>query len=109
MLKRVQSGRLILIWNRLLPEGATDFPKIGGDGQFSEVPVINHRQELSIAFSSDEGKTWSKPKVIAEASEGPARDVSYPFLFEVRPGEFWLTSMRGGLAAQFKESDFFVP
>ena len=109
MLKRVQSGRLILVWNRLLPEGATDFPKIGGDGQFSEVPVINHRQELSVAFSSDEGKTWSKPKIIATAPEGKARDVSYPFLFEVRPGEFWLTSMRGGLATQFKETDFLVP
>ncbi len=108
LVKRVKSGRLILVWNRLLPEGTADFPKVGGDGQFSEVPVINHRQELSVAFSSDEGKTWSKPQVIATAPEGKQRDVSYPFLFEVQPGEFWLTSMRGGLAAQFKEADFFV-
>lgn len=108
LLKRVKSGKLILIWNRLLPEGATDYPKIGGDGQFSEHPVINHRDELSVAFSSDEGKTWSKPQVIATAPEGARRDVSYPFLFEVKPGEFWLTSMRGGLAAKFKEEDFLV-
>lgn len=108
-LKRTASGRLILIWNRLLPEGVSDFPKIGGDGQFSEHPVINHRAELSVAFSSDEGKSWSKPKVIATAPEGKRRDVSYPYLFEVRPGEFWLTSMRGGLRAAFKEVDFFKP
>lgn len=109
LLKRVRSGRLILIWNRLLPEGAADFPKIGGDGQFSEFPVINHRQELSVAFSSDDGKTWSKPQVIATAPEGKIRDVSYPFLFEIQPGEFWLTTMRGNLAAKFKEADFLVP
>lgn len=109
LLKRVKSGKLILVWNRLLPEGATDYPKIGGDGQFSEHPVINHRDELSVAFSSDEGKTWSKPKVIATAPEGKRRDVSYPFLFEEKPGEFWLTTMRGNLAAKFKEEDFLTP
>ena len=109
LLKRVKSGNLILVWNRLLPEGATDFPRIGGDGQFSELPTINHRQELSVAFSADDGKTWSKPQVIATAPEGKARDVSYPYLFEVKPGQFWLTTMRGGLTAEFNEKDFLVP
>lgn len=108
LLKRVKSGRLILIWNRLLPEGQADFPKVGGDNQWAETPTINHRSELSVAFSSDDGKTWSKPVVVATAPEGKVRDVSYPFLFEVKPGEFWLTSMRGGLAATFKEDDFIV-
>lgn len=108
LLKRVQSGRLILIWNRLLPEGATDFPKIGGDGQFSEIPVINHRKELSAAFSEDDGKSWSRPQIIATAPKGKAQDISYPFLFEVAPGEFWLTTMRGGLAVKFKEADFIA-
>src|SRR5690606_37222783 len=50
MLKRLKSGRLILVWNQLYPEAQTDFPRRGGDQQWSETPAINHRSELSIAF-----------------------------------------------------------
>ena len=37
--------------NRPYPEGKSEFPLTGGDGQWSEVPVSNHRNELSAAFS----------------------------------------------------------
>src|SRR5690606_13340853 len=53
LLKRLESGRLALIWNRLYPSGKDYYPLRGGDRQWSEVRSSNHREELSIAFSED--------------------------------------------------------
>jgi len=103
MLKRLGSGRLILIWNRYFPEGKTEFPLSGGDKQWSEVPVSNHRLELSVMFSDDDGKTWTSPVVIARTKAGW---LAYPYLFEARPGELWITTMQGGLRAKLKEQEF---
>jgi sialidase-1 len=109
LLARLESGRLALVWNRLLPEGQEDFPRRGGDREWSEEPAINHRWEMSIAFSEDDGQSWSKPVVFARARESMRRrDISYPYLFEPRPGELWITSMRGGLRVRLQEEDFFV-
>lgn len=111
LIRRTDSGRLLLIWNREFPEGKEEFELSGGDGIWSETPVSNFRSELSIAWSDDDGKTWSKPVVIAHKNDGPAdrvshRWLSYPYLFEVRPGQFWLTTMQGGLRVMFREGDF---
>jgi len=103
ILKRLRSGRLVLIWNRYFPEGQTSYPLTGGDNQWSEVPVSNHRLELSMKFSDDDGKTWTDPVVIARVAKGW---LAYPYLFEVRPGELWITTMQGGLRATLKEKDF---
>jgi len=103
LLKRLESGRLLLLWNRRLPEGATTYPLTGGDGQWSELPVSNHREELSVAFSEDDGHTWSQPTVIATLRDGW---VSYPYLLEAAPGELWVTTMQGNLRARFLERDF---
>src|SRR5690606_10640056 len=65
LLKRLASGRLVLVWNRRYPEGQSSYPLSGGDLQWSETPASVHRQELSIAFSEDEGKSWTEPIVIA--------------------------------------------
>src|SRR5690606_33936397 len=65
LIQRLQSGRLILIWNRPYPDGKSEWPLTGGDGLWSETPVSNHREELSISFSNDDGQTWTKPLVIA--------------------------------------------
>jgi sialidase-1 len=110
MLQRLQSGRLVLLWNRPFPEGKTEWKLSGGDGLWSETPVSNHREELSIAWSTDEGKTWSKPEVIVHKRDvemaGSRRWASYPYLFEQQPGELWLTTMQGGIHARFYERDF---
>jgi len=112
MLKRLRSGRLALLWNRPYPEGQTKWPLSGGDGRWSETPVSNHRGELSLAWSIDDGRTWSKPEVIArlpqpDGARGGGRSwVAYPYLFEHRPGELWLTTMQGGVRARFRERDF---
>ena len=84
-LLRLKSGRLVLVWNRLDPEGRR-FPRTGPN-QASEVPCSWHREELSIAYSDADGRTWSRPVVIARQ---PGGQLSYPYLFERRPGELWI-------------------
>jgi hypothetical protein len=102
LVKRLASGRLILIWNQIYPEGESEYPFRGGKGQWSEVPASNHRKELSIMFSDDDGLTWSPPVVIARAEDR----LSYPYMFEARPGELWITTWQGGLRVKLLEKDF---
>ena len=117
-LERLQSGRIVLLWNRPLPEGKADWPLRGGDGMWSATPASVFRGELSMAFSEDECATWSPPVVIAR---NPSGEVSYPCVFEVEPGVLWITAMRagrverghegisvprGGLAMRLREDDF---
>jgi sialidase-1 len=111
MLKRLASGRLILIWNRRFPEGRAEYPLMGGDGNWSEVKCSNHREELSIMFSDDDGKTWSDPVVIAKVTEkSPTRTLAYPRFFEASPGEIWITTtysdFAGYLGIRLFEKDF---
>jgi len=106
LLKRISSGRLVLLWNRPFPEGETSYPLIGGDNQWSEVPVSNHRGELSMAFSNDDGKTWSPPVIIARK---PGASLAYPYLFEAEQGVLWVTTMQGGVRVRLREADFVDP
>ncbi|MBM4050302.1 MAG: exo-alpha-sialidase [Planctomycetes bacterium] len=105
-LKRLASGRLMLAWNRLYPEGLSPeeqarYPRTAGS--FSERPASIHREELSIAFSEDEAKTWSKPTVIVREK----KRLSYPFILERRPGELWVTTrFNTKLGISLKEADF---
>ena len=105
MLKRLKSGRLVLIWNRYYPEGKTEYPLRGGDNNWSEVPVSNHREELTIKFSEDDGKTWTQPVVFARITK-PGTQISYPYLLEKSPSELWITTMFGGLRVKLNENDF---
>lgn len=84
-LLKLGSGRLVLLWNRLNPEGRTA-PK-SGPSAASEVPASWHREELSIAFSEDDAKSWTKPLLVARQKGG---QLSYPYIVERRPGELWL-------------------
>lgn len=104
MFKRLKSGRLIMIWNQNLPQGRKSYPLRGGDNNWSEVYQSNHREELSVMFSDDEGKTWSAPIVIARVTK-PNAQVSYPYFLERNPGEIWVTTMFGGLRLSFREAD----
>ncbi|MBX3178736.1 MAG: exo-alpha-sialidase [Candidatus Hydrogenedentes bacterium] len=102
-LLRLASGRVMLVWNRPFPDGETSFPLRGGDNEWSEVPVSNHRWEVSLAFSEDDGATWTDPAVLAKRKDA---SLAYPYLFERAPGEIWLTTMQGGIRIAFRESDF---
>lgn len=107
--KRLASGRLLLVWNRPAPEGAAEPPPeavIGGDGQWSETRVSNYRAELSIAFSSDDGATWSSPAVIARRLSDARAYLAYCYVFEPQPGEIWITSMQGDLRLRLREEDW---
>lgn len=78
---RLADGRAALLWNappRHAPENRSS------------------RAELSLAFSEDDGATWSDPVVVAANYAGGGL-VSYPYLYERQPGELWITTMQGGL------------
>lgn len=103
LITRLASGRLLLLWNRLYPEGKKSFPLTGGDNEWSEVPVSNHREELSLAWYNEKTHTISKPTVIARRRNSW---ISYPRVFEHKPGELWVTTMQGGLRIVLREKDF---
>jgi len=103
IVKRLASGRLAMAWNLPYPEGQTSYPLRGGDNEWSDTPVSNHRGELVLALSSDDGATWTKPAVIARQ---PGASVAYPYIFEPTPGELWITTMQSSVRAKFKEQDF---
>jgi hypothetical protein len=101
-LLRLASGRLALVWNQLSPEGQpVSFRR---SGVFSEKSASWHREELSIAFSEDDGQTWTKPVVLARNK--PQTDFAYPWILERRPGELWITTMVGDLKLRLMEDDF---
>lgn len=102
MLKRLASGRIALVWNRLNPEGQGEHPLKGGAGIWSATPVSNHREELSISFSEDECENWSPPVVIAM---NPGGEASYPYIFEPEAGVLWITAHRFGLRMMVREED----
>lgn len=103
-LLRLKSNRLAFVWNRLCPEGKTEVARRGGDGQLSSTPASWFRGELSLALSEDDGKTWTEPVVIARK---PGGGLAYPYLFERRPGELWVsTRFSDHVCFSVKEADF---
>ena len=101
-LLRLNSGKLLLLWNRLYPEGKHEFFRSGGAA--AAVAASRHREELSLAFS-DDGLSWSEPQVIARDPGG----LSYPRAFERRPGEVWITTaFQGNLQMRIDVDDFIV-
>jgi hypothetical protein len=100
MLKRLASGRLLLVWNRTRPETPAEFPSYGPPWHAKEANY--HRLELSAALSDDDGKTWTKPVVLARVAKGW---LAYPYVFEPAPGELWVTTMQGGGRFAVAEKD----
>lgn len=97
-LQRLSSGRIVLVWNRLYPEGRDTYQR--RSGAYSQDWASWHREELSIAFSDDDGKTWTDPEVLI-SDEGGA---TYPWVCERRPGEIWVKA--AGVSVSLKESDW---
>ena len=102
-LTRLESGRLAMTWNRLYLEGKNSTQRRGGAR--SETLASWERSELSLAFSDDDGKTWTDSVVIARHKDATKR-VSYPWILERRPGELWITTMQGDLKCRLFEKDF---
>ncbi|NLF70330.1 MAG: hypothetical protein GX575_14920 [Candidatus Anammoximicrobium sp.] len=94
-LQRLQSGRLVLLWNRFI----------------DPVKRTGRREQLSLAFSEDDGRTWTEPVVLAydpmkEGGQEPHHRLSYPHVYEHVPGELWITTMQGPLRIKLQEDDF---
>ncbi len=89
---RLADGRIALLWNA----PPRHDPKSGSS-----------RAELSLAFSSDETASWSKPVIVA-VSYVPGGRVSYPYLYERKPGELWITTMQGGLRMKINTADLLA-
>jgi hypothetical protein len=101
-LTRVSSGRLMLVWNRLYLKGKNTTRRTTYWRWLSERPCSLERSELSIAFSEDDGKTWTDPAVFLRYET----QASYPHIYEHKPGELWMTTMFGQAYVKLKESDF---
>ncbi|WP_319381270.1 sialidase family protein [Thiomicrorhabdus sp.] len=98
MLKRLASGKLIMLYNTLYPKGTDHFKRISG--QFSEVAASWHREELSLIYSDDDGRSWSAPLLLARCRNAW---LSYPYVFETSPGIIWITTMQSELRIQLRE------
>lgn len=103
MLTRLKSGRIMLTYNPLYPEGESDFPRRAG--LFSENAASWQREELAVRFSEDEGRSWSRPLVIARCK---GAWLAYPFVSEVQPGRIWLTTMQSELKVTFWEEELLA-
>ncbi|MBM4045047.1 MAG: exo-alpha-sialidase [Planctomycetes bacterium] len=97
-MERLQSGRLVLFWNRYI----------------DPVRKTGRREQLSMSFSEDDGRTWTEPVVVGYDPMQPGHTeaqhrLSYPHVFERAPGELWITTVQGKLRIALQESDFVKP
>ncbi len=107
-LTRLSSGRLALTWNRLHSQHKGAWPKTRKNASTSAELASWHREELSLAFSSDDGMTWTSPQVVAYEDGG---GLAYPYIWEHKPGELWIFSRFPRkslpvLAIRVNEADF---
>ena len=103
-LLRLASGRLVMVWNRQRPSRRRPYPRRGGDRQLSERVASWQREELSLSLSGDDGQTWSDPVVILRV---PGGGPSYPYIFEARAGQLWISALFGTrVALRLQEADF---
>ena len=99
-LLRLASGRMCLAWNR--PQAADGTPPVTRSGQYSQDEASWFRDELSVAFSEDDTRSWSEPQVVAIDRERP--HPCYPRIFERSPGLIWITA--GNMKLSLNEADF---
>jgi sialidase-1 len=114
-LKRLASGRIALVWTspplggepRPLAEVLSKPPPLKGNLYFyiTPNPSLGVRQ-VSIMFSEDETKTWTKPIVIGRESIQNS-GLRYVYLFEPEPGLLWICSngSHSGIAVSGREAD----
>jgi hypothetical protein len=93
---RTPSGVIILAFANDKERANWNWDKAISDSPGARLPTYAMR-------SPDDGKTWTDPVVIARNKKGW---IAYPYLFEARPGERWITTMQGGLRVRLHEEDF---
>jgi hypothetical protein len=90
-LLRLNSEKVLLVWNRLALSDGSPAPRRQGL-KWSREPASWQRSELSVAISSDDCKTWSQPIVVARQLK---KAVAYPSAIEPRPGVIWILTRYG--------------
>jgi len=109
MLLRLRNGQHVLAWTRYYPdgyEGRDDLVNLASATWFwGEQVTSRFNRELSLAFSDDDGATWTEPIVIAEGRQDFA-GITYPRMVELKPGEVGLWA--GPLATRFRPADWMV-
>jgi hypothetical protein len=103
-LERLSDGRLVLAWSPWKDtEGNAPQTRGGTDTTDCSLAVASwHRRELHLATSADEGRTWSKPLVVARRPRKSGVGtgwISYVTLFE-HGGHLYLFASMGGLHAR---------
>lgn len=98
-LERLASGRVVLVWNRLKPGAEPrplcelkpdpNRPRTDWGSEIGRSELWS-REELSIAYSDDEGETWSEPQVLVKGNR-----VCYPQIWERSPGTLWISFVAG--------------
>ena len=73
-------------------------------GEKPQSKVWTHDGYWWSIFSDDDGTTWTEPLVVARKAGG---NLSYPYIFEVHPGELWIRANAARLS--LKEADFVEP
>lgn len=106
-LLKLKSGNLALVWNRFYPEGGEGDETLVGMASKSwfwgEERVSRFSRELSLMFSKDDGKSWSKPIIIAEGLQDNVR-LAYPKMMEIGEGNIYIWA--GMLTTRINENDF---
>ena len=109
-IRRLQSGRIVLVWNRLYHKGRNEIRRLGGiegERMLCEVPSSWQRDELSLMYSDDDGKTWSSPVIIAAnitPTDNPWRNwITYPYVYEITKGMIWIST--DAIKMAVRESD----
>ena len=114
-LARLASGRVALIWTSPLPGGEprplakvlSQPPPLKANEYFyiTPNPSLGGRQ-ISIMFSEDETKTWTKPIVVGRETSKNA-GLRYVYLFEPEPGLLWINCGGGhnALNVSAREAD----
>ena len=100
-IRRLASGRLCLVWNRLYLKGMDSGPRRSA-GPATEVEASWQRTEISIAFSEDEAQSWTEPQVFLSLHE--RYGFCYPSIFEPSPGLLWINKRFRGVS--LREEDF---
>ncbi len=105
-LARLADGRLILIWNRDDKYPPFDYQPDPKDWivQDQSYSWIRRRNKLSVAFSSDDGQTWTPPIVIAQTANEKTW-IAYSVFFEPQPGVFWIATQQGNVRLMIKEEN----
>ena len=109
-LLKLKSGRMLLIRSLLKGEKDEEVKRNALNLNTAEVQASWYRNEVVVAFSADDGNSWSEPVVLVKSKEdGWPGQISYPYAFERKPGEICVGfrfSGPGPICLKFNESDF---